>query len=95
MAVAQCGTEQKMADTENFGEWLEEHLPLIIDQNIVSLAVIGIDNEDNLKSLYWRTSVKDRQMMAAMMMNDNLLEMIRANRDEIIDILNGEDDDDG
>ena len=84
-----------MADTENFGEWLEEHLPLIIDQNIVSLAVIGIDNEDNLKSLYWRTSVKDRQMMAAMMMNDNLLEMIRANRDEIIDILNGEDDDDG
>lgn len=40
-----------MTDAENFGEWLEEHLPLIIDQNIVSLAVIGIDNEDNLKSL--------------------------------------------
>ena len=82
-----------MANTDNFAEWLEEHLPLIIDQNIVSLAVIGIDNEDNLKSLYWRTSVKDRQMMAAMMMNDNLLEMIRANRDEIIGILNGEDND--
>ena len=79
-----------MADTENFAEWLEEHLPLIIDQNIVSLAVIGIDNEDNLKSLYWRTSVKDRQMMSAMMMNDNLLEMIRANREEIIEILESE-----
>ena len=79
-----------MADTENFASWLEEHLPLIIDQNIVSLAVIGIDNEDNLKSLYWRTSVKDRQMMSAMMMNDNLLEMIRANREEIIEILESE-----
>ena len=82
-----------MADTENFASWLEEHLPLIIDQNIVSLAVIGIDNEDNLKSLYWRTSIKDRQMMAAMMMNDNLLEMIRANREEIIEILESEGED--
>lgn len=81
-----------MVDTD-FVEWLEEHLPLIIDQNIVSLAVIGIDNEDNLKSLYWRTSVKDRQMMAAMMMNDNLLDMIRANREEIIEILESEGED--
>lgn len=81
-----------MADTKNFAEWLEEHLPQIIDRNIVSLAVIGIDNEENIKSLYWRTSIKDRQLMAAMMMNDNLLEMIRANRDEIIEILEGDDD---
>lgn len=83
-----------MADTENFAEWLEEHLPQIIDRNIVSLAVVGIDNEDNIKSLYWRTSIKDRQMMAAMMMNDNLLDMIRANREEIIEILEsgGEDE---
>ena len=82
-----------MADTENFGKWLEEHLPQIIDRNIVSLAVVGIDNEDNIKSLYWRTSIKDRQMMAAMMMNDNLLEMIRANREEIIEILESEEED--
>ena len=81
-----------MADTKNFAEWLEEHLPQIIDRNIVSLAVIGIDNEENIKSLYWRTSIKDRQLRAAMMMNDNLLEMIRANRDEIIEILEGDDD---
>ncbi len=27
------------------------------------------------------------------MMNDNLMEMIRINRDEIIDILNGEEED--
>ena len=78
-----------MTDEESFAEWLEEHLPQIIDRNIVSLAVIGIDNEDNIRSLYWRTSVKDRQLMAAMMMNDNLLEMIRANRDEILEILGG------
>ncbi len=82
-----------MADTEDFAEWLEEHLPQIIDRNIVSLAVVGIDNEDNIKSLYWRTSIKDRQMMAAMMMSDNLLDMIRANREEIIEILeSGEED---
>lgn len=81
-----------MSNEETFAEWLEEHLPQIIDRNIVSLAVIGIDNEENIKSLYWRTSIKDRQMMAAMMMNDNLLEMIRANRDEIIEILEGDED---
>ena len=81
-----------MADTEAFAEWLEEHLPQIIDRDIVSLAVIGIDDEDNIKSLYWKTSVQDRQMMAAMMMNDNLLEMIRINKAEIIEILNGEDE---
>lgn len=78
--------------TKDFSSWAEELLPQIIKPNVKALAIITIDDKDDMHSAYFNCSLADRQLMETLFTSDYVLEVIRVNRDEIIDILNGEED---
>lgn len=80
---------------KDFSTWAEELLPQIIKPNVKALAIITIDDKDDMHSAYYNCSLVDRQLMETLFTSDYVLEVVRVNRDEIIDILNGEDDEDG
>ena len=78
---------------KDFPQWAEELLPQIVTPNVRALVIISIDNDDNMHSAYYGVSLEDRQLMQTLFTSDYVVDVIRANRDEIIDILNGDDDD--
>lgn len=80
---------------KDFPTWAEELLPQIIKPNVKALAIITIDDKDDMHSAYYNCSLIDRQLMQTLFTSDFIVDVIRANRDEIIDILNGEDEEDG
>ena len=77
---------------KDFPSWAEELLPQIIKPNVKALAIITIDDDDEIHSAYYNCSLADKQLMQTLFSSDYVIDVIRINRDEIIDILNGEDD---
>lgn len=63
-------------------EWLETVFPQIVTPNTNSVSIVAIDKDGQPKSVYWNCSTVDRAVMIHALMADNILE-----------IVNGEDDD--
>lgn len=75
--------------SKDFPSWVEEMLPQIIKPNVRALSIITIDEDDDLHSTYYGCSIADRQLMQALFTSDYVLDVIRLNRDEILEILEG------
>ena len=76
---------------KDFPSWAEELLPQIIKPNVKAIAIVSIDDDDDIHSAYYNCSLADRQLMATLFTSDYVLEVIRANRDEIKEILESEE----
>lgn len=78
---------------KDFPSWAEELLPKIITPNVKALAIITIDNDDEMHGAYYNCSLVDRQLMQTLFTSDFIVDVIRANRDEIKEILESEEED--
>ena len=78
--------------SRDFSSWAEKLLPQIIKPNVKALAIVTIDNNDDIHSAYYNCSLADRQLMQTLFTSDYVVECIRVNKDEIIEILEGEED---
>lgn len=87
-----------MADftTKSYAPWLEGTFRELVDIDPVSIAMEMIDADGQLYTCYWNTSRDGRAQMIGGMQDDDLLDLLRNNRDAILEILNDEEvDDDG
>lgn len=79
-----------------YAHWLEDTLRELFDIDPVSIAMEMIDADGQLYTCYWNTSRDGRAQMIGGMQDDDLLDLLRNNRDAILEILNDEEvDDDG
>lgn len=88
----------KMAEfeTKPYAPWLESTFREMVDIDPVSIAMEMVDANGQLYTCYWNTSRDDRAQMMSAMQDDDLLDLIRNNKDVINEILSGEEvDEDG
>ena len=84
-----------MADTNELMEFLEKTLPQIVTPTTQTLYAIAIDEDGTPKTVYYHCSPLDRATVLGAIFVDAVVAFIKDNTDMIIDILNGEEDDDG
>ena len=73
-------------------EWFLTIAPQMFNSDMEAVSVVGIDKERNLKSVYWNCSPQDRALMIHALMSDNLMVMIRANAEEIREMILDDDE---
>lgn len=76
-----------------FAPWLEESIKEMMDANPVAIAMEMVDEYGMVSTCYYNTSPNDRAIMIDAMRDDGREMWIKDNRDMIMTILNGEDDD--
>lgn len=87
-----------MADIENapFSEWLESAVRDLYDLEPTCIAMGMRDAEGQVYTSYWQMDANDMACVIDALQNEATLNFIKANKDEILSILNGEgDEDDG
>ena len=65
----------------------------MFDIDPTAIAMEMRDADGQTYTCYWNCSRDDRTIMIDAMRDDGLLEFFRVNRHELLDILNGEEDD--
>lgn len=75
-------------------EWFLTIAPQMFNSDMEAVSVVGIDKDKNLKTVYWNTSPQDRALMIHALMSDNLMIMIRANAEEIREMILDDDEED-
>lgn len=85
-----------MADefsSKPYAQWLEDTVREMVDIDPVCVSMQMIDAEGKVYTCYWNCDRNDRAIMLDAMKDDDLIDLIRNNRELILDILNEEDDD--
>lgn len=77
-----------------YAEWLEGVIRDLFDINPTCISMQMRDATGKAFSCYWNCSADDRAVMVDAMKQDGMLEWVRLNRREILEILNEEDEDD-
>lgn len=78
-----------------YAGWLEGVVKDLFDINPSCISMQMRDITGKAFSCYWNCSADDHAVMVDAMKQDGMLEWVRLNRREILDILNEEDADDG
>ena len=90
------GLEEDTFSSKPFAPWLEEVVKGLFDNEPVSIAMEVINSDGQVSTAYWMCSPNDRALMVDAMRDDSRLEWLLNNREEVLEILNGEgDDEDG
>ena len=82
-------------EEKHYAGWLEGVVKDLFDINPSCISMQMRDITGKAFSCYWNCSADDRAVMVDAMKQDGMLEWVRLNRREILDILNEEDADDG
>jgi acetyl esterase/lipase len=72
---------------------MEETVQHLFDIDPVAIAMQMRDATGQIYTCYWNVSRDDRACMIGGMQDDDMLDFIAANKDTILEILNGEEDD--
>jgi hypothetical protein len=76
-----------------YAGWLEFSIKELMDANPVAIAMEMVDEYGLVSTCYYNTSPNDRACMIDAMRDDSREMWLRDNRDMIMTILNGDDDD--
>ena len=85
-----------MADdfsTRPYAQWLEDTIRELVSIDPLCIAMQMRDEEGKTYTCYWNCNRNDRAVMVDAIHDDDLLDLIRNNKELILDILNEEDDD--
>lgn len=75
-----------------FAPWLEETIPGLIEFNPDSIAIIARSREKEIgQTAFWHCDIEDRAALAWHFISDMIIDLVRANKDIILD---GNDEDD-
>ena len=86
--------EERWEEREYAG-WLEELVKDIIAIDPDCMAFEMIDRYGMIHTSYWRVSQNDRAQMIAGMQDDDRMAWLVANREEILELLNADDEGEG
>lgn len=75
---------------EPYAEWLEDTLRELVDLRPISIGVVTINKDGSTGTAYFNIRNWERFTMIQAMLQDNIMDYIRANADIISEILNGE-----
>lgn len=70
-----------------YAKWLERGLRKIVESGSESIAILTIQKDGEILTGYWQCSTFDKELMAAAIRHDAMMEVIRANKNEIREIL--------
>lgn len=70
-----------------YAKWLEGGLRKIVESGSESIAILTIQKDGEILTGYWQCSTFDKELMAAAIRHDAMMEVIRANKNEIREIL--------
>ena len=76
-----------------YAQWLDDTMMQLLEINPVCMTINAITDDGEVLSGYWNCSANSRAIIMDAMRNDSLLEYIEDNKDTILKILNGEEED--
>lgn len=76
-----------------YAQWLDDTMMQLLEINPVCITINAITDDGEVLSGYWNCNANSRAIIMDAMKNDSLLEYIEDNKDTILKILNGEEED--
>lgn len=76
-----------------YAQWLDDTMMQLLEINPVCITINAITDDGEVLSGYWNCNANSRAIIMDAMRNDSLLEYIEDNKDTILEILNGEEED--
>ena len=80
-------------DGVEYAGWLETVVKEMVEVDPESIALEMIARDGRLYTCYFNTSPDDRARMISAMQDDDRMEWVRNNREAILEILNGGEED--
>ena len=81
-------------EAQEYFHWLEGVMRELSVMEVKAISIEVVESDGSTSTRYWNTTTSDRAMMMAAMEEAQVVDLIADNREMILALLNGEEDDD-